>query len=202
ANKNIVLATIKHGGHLAFFEGITGSRLWWVRATDEFLGVLHSSSHMHKKKTEITEQKASIESSIDQGPYVNVGEDGMVAAVGSAHAGNKSVEHFTGLGSIQDKTVLGTEQTQQQTEAKSDVAGSGGEVSGECSSLQRIKCFDVIAASKRWLNHLLFRKNGKSVWLLVYIAIITSWPILGSALRIFSRKKKLRNFSAATSHRR
>nr|KJB28903.1 hypothetical protein B456_005G075200 [Gossypium raimondii] len=51
ANKNIVLATIKHGGHLAFFEGITGSRLWWVRATDEFLGVLHSSSHMHKKKS-------------------------------------------------------------------------------------------------------------------------------------------------------
>ncbi|KAB2092976.1 hypothetical protein ES319_A02G066200v1 [Gossypium barbadense] len=65
----------------AFFEGITGSRLWWVRATDEFLGVLHSSSHMHKKKGYevaaafadwITEQKASIESSIDQGPYVNV----------------------------------------------------------------------------------------------------------------------------------
>ncbi|KAA3485141.1 embryogenesis-associated protein EMB8 isoform X2 [Gossypium australe] len=157
---------------------------------------------MHKKKTEITEQKASIESSIDQGPYLNVGEDGMVAAVGSAHAGNKSVEHFTGLGSTQDKTVLATEQTQQQTEAKSDVAGSGGEVSGECSSLQRIKCFDVIAASKRWLNHLLFPKNGKSVWLLVYIAIITSWPILGSALRIFYSKKKLRNFSAATSHRR
>ncbi|TYJ45635.1 hypothetical protein E1A91_A02G070300v1 [Gossypium mustelinum] len=202
ANKNIVLATIKHGGHLAFFEGITGSRLWWVRATDEFIGVLHSSSHMHKKKTEITEQKASIESSIDQGPYVNVREDGMVAAVGSAHAGNKSVEHFTGLGSIQDKTVLATEQTQQQTETKSDVAGSGGEVSGECSSLQRIKCFDVITASKRWLDHLLFRKNGKSVWLLVYIAIITSWPILGSALRIFSSKKKLRKFSAATSHRR
>ncbi|KAG8499478.1 hypothetical protein CXB51_005949 [Gossypium anomalum] len=202
ANKNIVLATIKHGGHLAFFEGITGSRLWWVRATDEFLGVLHSSSHMHKKKTEITEQKESIESSIDQGPYVNIGEDGIMAAVGSTHAGNKSVEHFTGLGSIQDKTVLATEQTQQQTEAKSDVAGSGGEVSGECSSLQRIKCFDVIGASKRWLNHLLFRKNGKSVWLLVYIAIITSWPILGSALRIFSSKKKLRNLSAATSHRR
>lgn len=29
ANKNIVLATTKHGGHLAFFEGITASRLWY-----------------------------------------------------------------------------------------------------------------------------------------------------------------------------
>lgn len=146
-------------------------------------------------QTEITEQKASTESSIDQGPYINVGEDGMVAAVGSEHA----VEHFTGLRSVQDKTVLATEQTQQQTEAKSDFAGSGGEVSGERSA---IKCFDVIAASKRWLNHVLFRKSGKSMWLLVYIAIITSWPILGSALRIFSSKKKLRNVTAVTSHRR
>jgi len=28
ANKNVVLATLKHGGHLAFFEGITASSLW------------------------------------------------------------------------------------------------------------------------------------------------------------------------------
>ncbi|KHN00815.1 Embryogenesis-associated protein EMB8 [Glycine soja] len=47
ANKNIVLATVKHGGHLAFFEGITASHLWWVRAVNEFLGVLHSSNYMH-----------------------------------------------------------------------------------------------------------------------------------------------------------
>lgn len=30
ANKNIVLATVKHGGHLAFFEGITGAGLWYL----------------------------------------------------------------------------------------------------------------------------------------------------------------------------
>lgn len=29
ANKNIVLATAKHGGHLAFFEGISASSLWY-----------------------------------------------------------------------------------------------------------------------------------------------------------------------------
>lgn len=57
ANKNIVLATTKHGGHLGFFEGITASGLWWVRAANEFLDVLHSTPHMDKQK---------------KGPYINV----------------------------------------------------------------------------------------------------------------------------------
>ncbi|KAG7599214.1 Alpha/Beta hydrolase fold [Arabidopsis suecica] len=50
ANKNIVLATTNHGGHLAFFEGLTGSSLWWVRATNEFLGALSCSPYMHIQK--------------------------------------------------------------------------------------------------------------------------------------------------------
>lgn len=50
ANKNIVLATTQHGGHLAFFEGITGSGLWWVRAAYEFLSILHCSPFMHIQK--------------------------------------------------------------------------------------------------------------------------------------------------------
>jgi len=29
ANKNIVLVTPRHGGHLAFFEGITATSLWY-----------------------------------------------------------------------------------------------------------------------------------------------------------------------------
>ncbi|KAK1386820.1 Embryogenesis-associated protein EMB8 [Heracleum sosnowskyi] len=49
-NKNIVLATTKHGGHLGFFEGITAPSLWWVRAVNEFLSVLHSTSvNKHNK---------------------------------------------------------------------------------------------------------------------------------------------------------
>ncbi|GAU15920.1 hypothetical protein TSUD_41430 [Trifolium subterraneum] len=79
ANKNIVLATLKHGGHLAFFEGITASSLW-VRATNEFLSVLHSSHLMHEQK-KISTPNTLLDSSIDQGPYINVTEDGMVAAL-------------------------------------------------------------------------------------------------------------------------
>ncbi|XP_017414760.1 embryogenesis-associated protein EMB8 isoform X2 [Vigna angularis] len=59
ANKNIVLATVKHGGHLAFFEGLSASRIWWVRAVNEFLGVLHSSKYMHVQDKEFS-TKSSI----------------------------------------------------------------------------------------------------------------------------------------------
>uniref|UniRef100_A0A2P2IUV3 Embryogenesis-associated protein EMB8 isoform X1 n=1 Tax=Rhizophora mucronata TaxID=61149 RepID=A0A2P2IUV3_RHIMU len=52
ANPNIVLATAQHGGHLAFFEGLTASNLWWVRAVNDYLGVLHSSHHMHVEKVQ------------------------------------------------------------------------------------------------------------------------------------------------------
>lgn len=29
ANKNVVLATTRHGGHLAFFEGMTAASVWY-----------------------------------------------------------------------------------------------------------------------------------------------------------------------------
>ncbi|KAI5439896.1 hypothetical protein KIW84_025308 [Lathyrus oleraceus] len=104
-NKNIVLATVKHGGHLAFFEGITASSLWWVRAANEFLDVLHSSHYMHQQKKlyhlgalsgaflvvellfsllmamQISKPNAPLDSSIDQSPYINVTEDGLVAGL-------------------------------------------------------------------------------------------------------------------------
>ncbi|XP_010543274.1 PREDICTED: embryogenesis-associated protein EMB8-like [Tarenaya hassleriana] len=82
ANENVVLATTKHGGHLAFFEGFTGSGLWWVRAANEFLSVLSRSRYMHApKKIQETAVQSTQEPSINQGPYVNVAEDGLVAAV-------------------------------------------------------------------------------------------------------------------------
>lgn len=84
ANKNIVLVTTNHGGHLAFFEGLTASSLWWVRATNEFLGALSCSRYMHIQKIQESGSSGSRkqeEPSINQGPYLNIGEDGLVAAV-------------------------------------------------------------------------------------------------------------------------
>ncbi|CAL9131191.1 unnamed protein product [Musa textilis] len=84
ANQNIVLATTAHGGHLAYFEGLTAHSLWWVGAVREFLNVLHSSEFMHGQiKTPNQGLHCSLESAIDKGPYVNITEDGMVAAMTS-----------------------------------------------------------------------------------------------------------------------
>ncbi|XP_057977035.1 embryogenesis-associated protein EMB8-like isoform X3 [Malania oleifera] len=49
-NKNIVLVTTQHGGHVAHYEGLTAKSMWWVRATDEFLRVIHSSQMSCRKK--------------------------------------------------------------------------------------------------------------------------------------------------------
>ncbi|XP_057973699.1 embryogenesis-associated protein EMB8-like isoform X2 [Malania oleifera] len=49
-NKNIILATTLHGGHVAYYEGATANSMWWVRAVDESLGVLHSSRFIVRKK--------------------------------------------------------------------------------------------------------------------------------------------------------
>ncbi|XP_017244932.1 uncharacterized protein LOC108216628 isoform X1 [Daucus carota subsp. sativus] len=59
ANKNVVLATTKHGGHLGYFEGLTASSLWWVRTVNEFFGVLHSSPLVHKQKVQSHEECTS-----------------------------------------------------------------------------------------------------------------------------------------------
>lgn len=181
ANKNIVLATTQHGGHLAFFEGLTASSLWWVKAVNEFLGVLHSSSFVHiQKKTETSGHHSSFESAIDQGPYVNMAGDGRVAAIGSGEI----VEDLSELHNKtkdRDEMASDVEKVELLTEAKpsssSDVRPT------ETSSLT--KCINQLS-----------RYNRRSIWLLAYIAIMTTWPLVGSALLLVFRKK-LRNYLPA-----
>lgn len=196
ANKNIVLATTQHGGHLAFFEGITGSGLWWVRAVGEFLSVLHSSPYMHvPKKIEESSLKLSLGASIDQGPYVNVAEDGMVAAAGSEHVRDDDAEDLTGLekilSGITNKTAQEIEQGELLTDAK-----SGMEPGSTRASEQSEKDTEPVSPVRRCLNQLC-RQNNRSMWLLCCIAIATSWPLFGSAFRFLVRDKKLRKISNA-----
>ncbi|XP_048331927.2 uncharacterized protein LOC107408849 isoform X2 [Ziziphus jujuba] len=201
ANKNIVLATVKHGGHLAFFEGITAAGLWWVRAVDEFCRVMHSSQYMHvKKKNPIAQSKLS---SIDQGPFVNVAADGMVAAMGHEQMRDDKVEEL----SESQKNHHGkaeilpdVEQHEQLTQPKPDSMADTAQTSSQATSNQDAKTLDVLAPVKRCLD-LLSQQNRCSVWLLAYIAIVTSWPLLGSAFNIVFRKK-LRNVSPSALLRR
>ncbi|KDO63070.1 hypothetical protein CISIN_1g0083711mg, partial [Citrus sinensis] len=48
ANEKIILATTRHGGHLAFYEGITAKSLWWVRAVNVFLDALNTSPYVNR----------------------------------------------------------------------------------------------------------------------------------------------------------
>ncbi|GFP81347.1 embryogenesis-associated protein emb8 [Phtheirospermum japonicum] len=168
ANKNVVLATTQHGGHLAFFEGIAGSQLWWVRAVNEYLGALLSSSHMHtqKKAENVNPNSAIMQSSIDQGPYLNVA-DGMVAAMGNERT-DGSNDHTNQIGPVSENHAFAS------VTKRSDYRKEGS------SFVER--CF-----------YQLSRQNNKSIWLLAYIAVISSWPVVGAALGfLFRRKSKKR----------
>ncbi|KVH88550.1 putative AB-hydrolase YheT [Cynara cardunculus var. scolymus] len=48
-NKNVILATTQHGGHLGYFDGWDAKGVWWVRAVDEYLTVLSSSKIIRRQ---------------------------------------------------------------------------------------------------------------------------------------------------------
>ncbi|CAL4893731.1 unnamed protein product [Urochloa decumbens] len=208
ANKNIVLATTPNGGHLAFFEGLTAGRLWWVRPVSEFLCALRDSSYMHRQKAQEHGLHSSLESSIDKTPYVNFMEDGMVAAVtndgpdkdDSLHSQIVSeIELNDGMVAIQQNEHTGEIQNESDSGVgdKNNSEGNVASVQGhEGNHKQREEpeannIRDAIAPVRRSI-HQITRSQGKSVWLLAYIAVVTSWPLLG-ALGYFLFRKRFSN---------
>ncbi|KAL5226523.1 hypothetical protein ABZP36_014788 [Zizania latifolia] len=209
ANKNIVLATTLNGGHLAFFQGLTAGRLWWVGAVSEFLFALLDSNYVHQQTAQDHILHSSLESSIDKSPYVNIMEDGMIAAVtdddpcGDASPSNPMVSDIQ----QNNRDVI------QQTEHAKEVENtSNGEVQGmpaqsPAQSARQLgeahyvnKFHDAVAPVKRSISQLI-RYQGRSVWLLAYIAFVTSWPLLGS-LAFIALRKKVRNHLPAKLLRR
>ncbi|XP_077248793.1 uncharacterized protein LOC143888304 [Tasmannia lanceolata] len=191
ANKNIVLATTAHGGHLAFFEGITANSLWWVRAADEFLTALHSSPFMHKqKKIQNSGHYSTLESSIDKAPYVNVMEDGMVTATGNDQMVNNELEHLPNDQIIPDPNAGNSDQREQEPETATD---SGHEITQSSKQNtqkeQNVKDLSDITTPMRKCINQLTRHNKRSMWLLAYIAVVTTWPMVGPALLIAFKKK-------------
>ncbi|GAB4844833.1 hypothetical protein Ancab_038221 [Ancistrocladus abbreviatus] len=203
-NKNIVLATTQHGGHLAFFEGITASGLWWVRAVVEFLSVLHCSPYMHTQKmTQASGFHTPSGSSVDQGPYINVAQDGMVAAVGKELT-NDVVEDSSKLEKTIDKQT-GQMTTDKEKDEQLMVESSipvptmtEGNKQPTCNN-EAVSPGATSVIGRR-LDQL-SRQTRKSMWMLIYIAIVTSWPLAGSALYLFF-KRKVKNVSASTVLRR
>ncbi|CAL4900934.1 unnamed protein product [Urochloa decumbens] len=208
ANKNIVLATTPNGGHLAFFEGLTAGRLWWVRPVSEFLCALHDSSYMHRQKAQEHGLHSSLESSIDKTPYVNFMEDGMVAAVTNDGPDNDGSLHNQIVGEIElNDGMVAIQQNEHTGEIQNESDSGVGEKNnseGNVTSVQGHEgnhkqqeepdannIRDAIVPVRRSINQIT-RSQGKSVWLLAYIAVVTSWPLLG-ALGYFLFRKRFSN---------
>ncbi|XP_051226410.1 embryogenesis-associated protein EMB8 isoform X2 [Lolium perenne] len=203
ANKKIILATTPNGGHLAFFEGLTAGRLWWVRAVSEFLSALHESSYMHRQKTEDHVLHSSLESSIDKSPYVNFLGDGMIAPATDDCPVNDGPPCSQIVNELKlNNGVNATQQNEGATEAeiKSGIQVDAVHAQSPAGSAKQQgekanKIHDAIAPVKRSINRLT-RYQGRSVWLLAYISFVTSWPLLGSLAFIVFRKKFRNPFSA------
>ncbi|CAN4108163.1 unnamed protein product [Withania somnifera] len=185
ANKNVVLATTQHGGHLGHVEGMTAKSLWWVRAVDEFLFVLNSSSLIHREKIQNTTVNSPLKS-IDQSPYVNITEDGLVTAFS-----NKPSDE------------IGNEQRAKDDKAGDSIRVDNGTVQQEPNATTQFDpvCVPNINAMmvpvKNSLNQL-SRHSKISIWLLACVAITTTWPILGS---LFFKKKRRNNLSSSSVKR-
>lgn len=77
-------------------------------------------------------------------------------------------------------------------------------VISECDpppSDQEIKYLNQVAVPIRRRLKEVSRQSRLSIWLLAYIAIITTWPLLGSALVVVF-KRKVRSLLAATWSRK
>ncbi|KAL1549649.1 embryogenesis-associated protein EMB8-like [Salvia divinorum] len=164
-NKNVVLATTEHGGHLPFFEGITATSVWWARAVDEFFSILQSSP----RKIEISVPSVNPgESSIDQAPYVHLSQDGTVGGVSD----ETQVEH-------KEQNKAGDRIHVELNQPPNTDQGMAA----------------IVAPVMKRLNQL-SRQNRTSLWVLAYIAFLTTWPLVGSAVSVFFRRRFHARFSS------
>lgn len=151
----------------------------------------------------------TLESDIDSSPYVNIMEDGMVSTVPSEEADHamKADLHDDGLPNkvkSEQEARLGDERLharESKNENKMDISHEPVD-SVHKVEVERIAnpIHDITAPVKRSLSRL-SRHYNISMWLLAYIAILTTWPVLGSALS-FVFRKKLRGFLPAAWLRR
>lgn len=137
-------------------------------------------------------RKLSLDSSIDhQGPYVNVAEDGMVAAVGNEQAMETKIEDVLEPQKIHDREtneMVSGEKDEQMIQPESHSLAEIPLSSEQVTDVQDAKPLDVTTTVRRCLNQL-SRRTKWSLWLLVYVSIVTSWPLIGSALKIVLQKK-------------
>lgn len=128
------------------------------------------------------------DSPIDQGPYVNVTENGMVAASNDEQTTENEEDsevlptnnHHQSHESIPEEEKI--DQVIETDDSRRNSTAQTANLQGDAKPL------DVISPFKRYLGQL-SRQSRWSLWLLLYIAVTTSWPLVGSALRLVLGKK-------------
>ncbi|KAI3972927.1 hypothetical protein MKX01_019585 [Papaver californicum] len=166
----------------------------WVKAVDEFLSVLYTSPYMHiRKKVQNPIQHSPLETSIDQGPYVTVTEEGMVSAVGNEPTSpivNESDNQETAERETRN-IVVDTHESEREDETKTDpICETSDPCKQDMPSNHDAKLLDISAPLKRCIQQL-SRRSKTSMWLLAYIAVMTTWPMLGPDIfLLFKRKLK------------
>lgn len=168
------------------------------------------------EQVEVSPQISPLESSIDQGPFLNVVEHGLITAVASEPKTDaEEVQNENAVCSNQAEaspiTTLGSEPTiiAEVVQNEYDVSSNHNEYTSpdiemDVHMTEKPNSSDAIIkpmksdtsrhSSVPVLNYLkqLSRHSRKSFWLLAYIALVTSLPLVGSALQFLFRRK-LRN---------
>ncbi|CAN4110716.1 unnamed protein product [Withania somnifera] len=132
-------------------ETIPWDECRWVRAVDEFLCALNSSSLIHREKV----------------PYVNIREDGLVTAFGNEPSGEIGNEQLIEDDKAEDCFRVGSGTVQQAN------------ATTQFDPVRRPNFNAMIIPVKNCINQL-SRHTKISMWVLACIAITTTWPILGS----------------------
>lgn len=127
------------------------------------------------------------EPSIDQGPYVNVAQDGMLAAVGNERPGTDEFQDPSELNK-QTSDMIMEKQDQELRESRPNDVPSDCPTQEPMSSTCAATCHSATSLIKRRLDQI-SRHSRKSIWLLAYVAIVSSWPLVGSAFYFFFRTK-------------
>ncbi|GFY85516.1 hypothetical protein Acr_04g0002540 [Actinidia rufa] len=122
----------------------------------------------------------------------------MVAAMGNELVTDDAVEDFSEVQKSHDRVteevVLDSKEGELPT-GVTDCPLNIPQTSKQVAGAKGVKTFDVTNPIRRCLNQL-SRQNKTSMWLLGYIAIISTWPLVGAALH-FVFKKKLKSIFPA-----
>lgn len=114
------------------------------------------------------------EPSIDGSPYISVVQDGMVAPTlddqSNCTVSDEPVQHVTDL--AKDESPILDAWT----------------VKADSQNIPQDPLINSITDMTRRVDGLL-RRNRMSMWLLTYIAVVTTWPVVGSALIVFAKRR-------------